>query len=294
MAVNSTIDTRLRILNQNTFSIKVVIKIQTSYETILKCIPQQFTVAAYSSKSFDLEFSPEVEGRFHTIISAVINDCHVLPVIFKSHIIAPTLYVNKNDVVVNLLDITSSKSLNIINVLNVPISYDWIPSAGSAFTVVPSHGKVPPFMYIKNEINFDPTISNRISTRLQLDCHRGNKLSITATVCVEKIDVMMLEKTVEMNHIPLNMATKGSAILINKSYQPILYSIKNPCPVSGIKLFPYDGVIQRRSYQIITIQVLMKVISSFDCKIEIEVPNAAKPVSFNLKGEAFRKPLRDC
>lgn len=284
MAFNSKLKTKIKVVNRNLFTIKVTLNTRTSYKSYFTNLPQEFPVNGSSSKTIEIEFNCVNKGKIYTIITAMVNEHHKLPVVFKANITPLDLIIDKKDIVIDMRDINMSKSINLYNIFDVPVSYVWEISTGNCFQVLPKSGTVPPNTYLTNQVYFEPDFTNRISSKLCIEIINGLKYTLSATVFIEEVDVEIFDKVIELPHIPLNIEYTSKALLMNNGYGPIIYSIRNPVPIPGIKLMPAEGILKRRSYQIINIKIHMQIVSSFECTVDIDIYNSDKPVSFIIKG----------
>lgn len=255
-----------------------------SSEYSLTCIPESFRLGVGATENIVVEFKPNSVGAYQTIINSLVNNMHTVPVIFRANVMFPNLTPNNLNTVINLHDPFPSTFLTLSNVLNVPVQYAWNISATSCFDVRPKTGTIAPQRATVSEIRYQLDYSARFSSKLKLECIHGLRQSISSTIFVDKLDIVMREKLIEAPHIPLNTAYYTKAVILNRSCQPVYYNLKNPRPLSGISITPVEGIINRKSYQSLTIVILIENIISFRCAVSIDI-HATITIGFTICGK---------
>lgn len=272
-------------MNQNDFPVKIKLSTQCGHKDKLPNLPLTVRLAANSIKSVNIKFFGATPGKFFTIINAIVNIHHCIPIMFNANIEPLHLRTNITEVIINLNDVNTSSTISIINNLNVPVHYTWLIPTGSCFVVVPKSGIVPKNRYILSEVFYQQDFSNRSSTKLTLKCYNGSIFNISATAYAEQIETAMKETVIDIPHIPLNIEYTRYATIINRGYSPVLFSIRNPNPTPGLQIHPTDGLIPRRSYQVLKIKILMKVIAAFKCSIDVVIHNTNDSLKFDITGK---------
>lgn len=294
----SKVQHKVEFYNENNFSVFVDMHFSRSGECSIECIPKSFNLGVETTETVLIEFKSNSVGNYQTIINSMINNMHTIPIIFRANVMLPTLTPHTLHTVINLTNPFPSTPLILSNNLNVPVQYAWNISAASCFYVRPKSGVIASQRSIVSEIYYQLDYSARFSSKLKLECLHGIRQTITSTIFVDKLDVRMRDPDIEAPHVPLNIPYCTEAIILNRSYQPIYYSLKNPKPLNGISITPAEGIIPRRSYQILTVTILLKNIISFRCCCGIDIDNS-KILYFNINGrvdfpELVYKPDKIC
>lgn len=258
----------------------------------LYCMPERFQVGTQSTTTITMKLTTLAVGKFRTIINSIINECHSLPLTFKATVICPSLVFSSEDIMVNLKDTHLSAPLTLTNVLNVPVKYYWDIPEESCFTVKPISGEVSSKRSIESEIYYVlNTASNcGLYERLALHCMDGTKHSIRTIVQQDKLDICFQSKIIDAQNIPLNIEFNTKAVILNKGYEPVRFRVKNPHPLHGINITPVKGIIQKRSYQYLNINILLSVIISFSCFVEVTFLNTIN-LNFCIKGKVHYPKL---
>lgn len=249
----------------------------------LSNLPIKISLGPGAIKLVDIELTAISVGKINTIINATVNDNHYVPIIFKANIVPHSLSVSHAEVIIDATEPLLGKIISLVNTLNVPVHYTWHMAQSICFDVKPKSGTVPPGRSIMNEVIFIPNYNNKISSKLAFENKYGNKQTISATVRLEKIDICMFNAKIEVLHIPLNLLHKEKAVILNRSHSHVLFTVKNPKPYPGVKIYPVQGVVPKRSYKVLNIDILIKMVLSFDCTVEVLIHNYDS-VSFEIVG----------
>lgn len=278
------------------------------YDT-LQCSPEKFRLKMGTRKISTIVFKTRTVESFHTLINVIVNDYHSLPIMFKAKVVTTSLHISNTDVQIEMNDEYLSAPLILTNVLNEPIKYTWDVPEKSGFTIKPIEGTIEINRSIVSEVFYklEDILKCPKYDKLTLLCEDGATQIIQTTIHEGRLDVCMRLKVINIPNISLNLPFKTYAVILNRSCQPVIFSVRNPKPIKGITISPTQGIIYKKSYKTLDIEILLKSIVSFKCSIEIEIYGKTEPLSFIINGNVnyprlefepkklqFRKVMTGC
>lgn len=98
-----------------------------------------------------------------------------------------------------------------------------------------------------------------------------NFLSVLVTVCMDKMNVCMQESVIDIPDIPLNLEHRAKAVILNKGFEPVFFTIRNPTPLPGITIKPSENLLPARSFNFIYIYFELPIVISFEIPIYIDI-----------------------
>lgn len=229
--------------------------------------------------------SPSALGRSIVTIDFIINSNHTFMVSMTADVFPKFAKCFETELTF-LSNEDSYKYLNVHNILNVPIEFDWeVPE--SCFNFFPLHATIPPRSFITSRVQYFPNnlLPNSVGVSLKSGIDGFQQtINVVADLLLPNVDFKV--KKVEFKDLPLNILVETKIVLTNFDRAPVTYIVCNAEPIDGISINPVEGILEGHAEQILIIQAKINACIQFECTVEVEI-QMLKSIEFVITGNVI-------
>ncbi|XP_048506243.1 cilia and flagella-associated protein 47-like isoform X1 [Athalia rosae] len=222
-----------------------------------------------------VEYRAQRLGKFNTYIDYVINDNHSFAMTITANVVVKSLNLNVKQITFGKEYLPreayqpSSLFVEIKNKLDANTSFLWDLRSNCSFSVYPMSGEVRGNRTLFAEVTYDPVSSKSSNTEAVMTSESGTWVNLKIDVVPKKPDVAFINETINLDRIPLNMATTINGVLHNAEFSEVTFQVDQSKLVCGCEVFPQHGIIPPRG--IVILEVKMRFDACFKFSITVDV-----------------------
>ncbi|CAB1422248.1 unnamed protein product [Pleuronectes platessa] len=261
----------------NHLSVYIWVQLEMDGPELQGSSPLSHVLPPCSHSTLPLTFQCNKLGHFHRTVSYTVNQQHPGQILVQAQVVPLALELSTNLLVIRsapplLAQSGYRSSVTLRNHRNHAAEFTWRPIVrenGVLFSIRPATGTVEPYRELDCDVVWHPSFSSPADGDFDLCVHEGNTQRLHCVAKVESTSVQLGETQVMFGSVPLNMPSIRTAILHNTGQSHAYYQVLDVCPLPGLVVGPYEGVVPSRGQAVLKIHFTPDAVIRFDTRVEI-------------------------
>ncbi|XP_034461453.1 cilia- and flagella-associated protein 47-like [Hippoglossus hippoglossus] len=263
----------------NHLSVYVWVQLEMDCLELQGSSPLSHVLPPCSHNTLPLTFQSNKLGHFYRPVSYTVNQQHPGQILVQAQVVPLALELSTNLLVLHsaptlLAQSGYRSSVTLRNHGNHAAEFTWRPIVrenGVLFSIRPATGTVEPFRELDCDVVWHPSFASPAEGDFDLCVHEGNTQRLYCVAKVGSTSVQLAETQVMFGSVPLNMPSIRTAILHNTGQSHAYYQVLDVCPLPGLVVSPYEGVVPSRGQAVLKIHFSPDSVFRFDTRVEIEL-----------------------